>query len=115
MNGNHGYDVLLNNTDKDLVKMEMDIYWVVRAGYDPITLFKEHPGRFHLWHVKDMNKADKTQNTEVGNGSIDFAKIFAKAKLAGVKHYIVEQENNYQPDFYGSIKKSNSYVKKLLA
>ena len=115
MNGNHGYDVLLNNTDKDLVKMEMDIYWVVRAGYDPVTLFKEHPGRFHLWHVKDMNKADKTQNTEVGNGSIDFAKIFAKAKLAGVKHYIVEQENNYQPDFYASIKKSNRYVKKLLS
>jgi len=113
-NGQHGYDILLKNTDSNLVKMEMDIYWVVRAGYDPIALFKSNPGRFHLWHVKDMNKTDKTQNTEVGNGSIDFKAIFANAKLAGVKHYLVEQENNYVPDFFGSIASSNKAVKKLL-
>ena len=113
-NGEHGYDILLKNTDSNLVKMEMDIYWVVRAGYDPIELFKSNPGRFHLWHVKDMNKNDKTQNTEVGNGSVDFKTIFANAKLAGVKHYIVEQENNYVPDFYGSIASSRKQVKKLL-
>ena len=113
-NGEHGYDILLKNTDSNLVKMEMDIYWVVRAGYDPIALFKSNPGRFHLWHVKDMNKNDKTQNTEVGNGSIDFKTIFANAKLAGVKHYLVEQENNYVPDFFGSIASSNKAVKKLL-
>ena len=113
-NGEHGYDILLKNTDRSLVKMEMDLYWVVRAGYDPVALFRSNPGRFHLWHVKDMNKNDKTQNTEVGNGSLDFKTIFAAAKLAGVKHYIVEQENNYVPDFYGSIAASNKYVKKLL-
>jgi len=114
LNGEHGYDILLKNTDSGLVKMEMDLYWVVRAGYDPVALFKSNPGRFHLWHVKDMNKNDKTQNTEVGNGSLDFKSIFANAKLAGVKHYIVEQENNYVPDFYGSIAASNTAVKKLL-
>ena len=113
-NGEHGYDILLKNTDRSLVKMEMDLYWVVRAGYDPVALFRSNPGRFHLWHVKDMNKNDKTQNTEEGNGSLDFKTIFAAAKLAGVKHYIVEQENNYVPDFYGSIAASNKYVKKLL-
>jgi sugar phosphate isomerase/epimerase len=113
-NGEHGYDILLKNTDSNLVKMEMDLYWVVRAGYDPVALFKANPGRFHLWHVKDMNKNDKTQNTEVGNGSVDFKNIFANAKLAGVKHYIVEQENNYVPDFYGSIATSNKQVKKWL-
>ena len=113
-NGEHGYDILLKNTDSNLVKMEMDIYWVVRAGYDPIELFKLNPGRFHLWHVKDMNKNDKMQNTEVGNGSVDFKTIFANAKLAGVKHYLVEQENNYVPDFYGSIATSRKQVKKLL-
>lgn len=112
--GEHGYEILLKNTDSNLVKMEMDLYWVVRAGYDPVALFKSNPGRFHLWHVKDMNKNDKTQNTEVGNGQIDFKTIFAAAKLAGVKHYIVEQENNYVPDFYGSIAASNKEVKKLL-
>ncbi len=113
-NGEHGYNILLNNTDSNLVKMEMDLYWVVRAGYDPIALFKSNPGRFHLWHIKDMNKNDKTQNTEVCNGSLDFKTIFANAKLAGVKHYIVEQENNYVPDFFGSIASSNKAVKKLL-
>lgn len=113
-NGEYGYNVLLKNTDSNLVKMEMDLYWVVRAGYDPITLFKTNPQRFHLLHVKDMNKNDKTQNTEVGNGSLNFKKIFANAKMAGVKHYIVEQENNYVPDYFGSIAKSNKYVKKLL-
>jgi sugar phosphate isomerase/epimerase len=114
LNGEHGYDVLLNNTDKDLVKMEMDLYWVVRAGYNPVELFKKHPGRFHLWHVKDMLKTDKTKNTEVGNGTVDFKTIFANAKLAGVKHYMVEQENTYVPDIFTSIKTSCSYTKTKL-
>ncbi len=114
MNGEQGYNILLNNTDKDLVKMEMDLYWVVRAGYNPVELFKKHPGRFHLWHVKDMNKADKTKNTEVGNGTVDFKTIFANAKLSGVKHYMVEQENSYEPDIFTSIKTSCSYTKTKL-
>ena len=112
-NGEHGYDILLNKTDNDLVKMELDLYWVVRAGYDPITLFKSNPGRFHLWHVKDMSKTDKTQNTEICNGVLDFKNIFKSAKLAGVKHFIVEQETNYSPDYFGSIDSSNKEVKKL--
>ena len=114
MNGQNGYDVLLNDTDKDLVKMEMDLYWVVRAGYDPVELFKKHPGRFHLWHVKDMDKKDKTKNTEVGNGSVNFKTIFANAKLAGVKYYMVEQENNYTPDIFTSIKTSCTFTKNKL-
>jgi len=114
INGQHGYDILLHNTDANLVKFEMDIYWVVRAGYKPVELFKKHPGRFPFWHVKDMDKADKTKNTEVGNGTVDFKTIFANAKLAGVKHYIVEQENNYVPDIYASIKTSCSYTKTSL-
>lgn len=114
MNGQHGYDILLNNTDASLVKMEMDLYWVVRAGYQPVEIFKKHTGRFAFWHVKDMDKADRTKNTEVGNGTVDFKTIFASAKLAGVKHYIVEQENNYVPDIFTSIKTSCSYTKASL-
>jgi sugar phosphate isomerase/epimerase len=114
INGEHGYDIFLNNTDKDLVKMEMDIYWAVRAGYDPVGLFKKHPGRFHLWHVKDMDKVDKTKNTEVGNGTIDFTTIFDNAGLSGVKYYMVEQENNYMPDIFTSIKTSCAYTKNTL-
>ena len=114
INGEHGYDILLNNTDTNLVKFEMDLYWVVRAGYNPVELFKKHPGRFHLWHVKDMLKTDKTKNTEIGNGTVDFKTIFANAKIAGVKHYIVEQENTYMPDIFTSIKTSYSYTKNIL-
>jgi sugar phosphate isomerase/epimerase len=114
LGGEHGYKILLNNTDANLLKMELDLYWVVRAGYNPLDLFKEQPGRFHLWHVKDMDKKDPAQNTEVCNGSIDFKKIFKAAKLAGAKHFIVEQENNYMPDYFGSISSSRKAVKKLL-
>jgi len=112
--GQHGYDILLKETDSKLVKFEMDLYWVVRGGYDPVALFKKHPGRFPFWHVKDMDKIDNTKNTEVGNGTVDFKKIFAGAKLAGVQHYIVEQENNYVPDIFMSIKTSCRYTKNTL-
>jgi sugar phosphate isomerase/epimerase len=113
-NGTTGYDILMSNTDKDLLKFELDLYWVVKAGLNPVDLFKKQPGRFHLWHVKDMLKTDRTKNTEVGNGSIDFKAIFAAGKLSGIKHFIVEQENTYEPDFYGSVTKSCDYVKKNL-
>ena len=70
--GQKGYDILLKETDANLVKMEMDIYWVISAGYNPVDLFKANPGRFPMLHVKDMDKINKKMNTEVGNGSIDF-------------------------------------------
>ncbi len=114
IDGQKGYDILLDSTDKDLVKMEMDIYWVVRAGVDPIELLKRQPGRFELWHIKDMDKADMTKNTEIGNGTIDFKKMMQNAKLSGVKHYFLEQENNYVPDPITSIQTSFNYIKKDL-
>lgn len=106
-----GYDILLKETDPDAVKFEMDIYWVVRSGNDPFKLFTDHPGRFPMWHVKDMDKADNTINTEIGSGTIDFKKIYANAKLAGLEHLIVEQEN-FSIDPYVSIKQSADFVKK---
>ena len=113
--GQKGYDILLKETDANLVKMEMDIYWVISAGYNPVDLFKANPGRFPMLHVKDMDKINKKMNTEVGNGSIDFKKIFKVAKLAGVKHYYVEQENNYKPDILSSINTSSDYFRKRLS
>lgn len=106
-----GYDVYLQETDKNLVNFEMDLYWVVRSGNDPLTLFKKYPGRFPMWHVKDMDKTKPELNTEVGKGSIDFKSIFSGAKLAGMQHFFVEHENNYQPDPIGSIKTSCDYIK----
>jgi len=114
INGQKGYDILLKETDPDMLKMELDLYWVVKAGYDPVEIFKAYPGRFPMLHVKDMDKEDNTKNTEVGNGSINFKKIFEHASNAGVKHYYVEQENNYQPDILGSINSSSSFLRKKL-
>ncbi|MFD0792881.1 sugar phosphate isomerase/epimerase family protein [Mucilaginibacter litoreus] len=108
------YDTILAETDPSLVSMEMDLYWVVRAGHDPVAIFKKHPGRFAFVHVKDMDKANHELNTEIGSGSIDFKTIFAQAKLAGIKHYIVEQENFTNIDPYVSIAKSSAYLKNKL-
>lgn len=105
-----GYQILLNETDAKLVKMELDLYWVKNAGKDPIELFRQHPGRFTMWHVKDMDKNDKNKQTEVGNGSIDFKGIFKEAKLSGLEYFFVEQEN-YDVSPYDSIEKSIKYVK----
>jgi sugar phosphate isomerase/epimerase len=76
-----------------------------------LALFKKYPGRFPMWHVKDMDKTKREWNTEVGNGSIDFKTIFAQAKLSGMQHFFVEHETNYKPDPIGSIKTSCDYIK----
>ncbi|MEO6174451.1 MAG: sugar phosphate isomerase/epimerase [Flavobacterium circumlabens] len=109
-NGVTGYEILLKETDKDLVYFEMDLYWVVRAGKDPLHIFKENPGRFKLWHVKDMDKLKPALNTEVGSGSIDFKSIFKEAKLAGMEHFFVEQENNFAINSFDSIKTSCVFI-----
>jgi len=106
-----GYDIYLTETDKDLVNFELDLYWAVRSGNDPITLFKKYPGRFTMWHVKDMDKAKPEWNTEVGKGSIDFKAIFAEAKLSGMQHYFVEHETNYNPNPIESVATSCAYIK----
>lgn len=107
------YDVLLKETDPALVDFEMDIYWVVRAGQDPIKLITQHPKRFTMWHVKDMEKADPEHNTEIGAGTIDFKKIFQSATTSGVKHIFMEQEY-FAIDAYKSITQSAAYIKKSL-
>ncbi len=110
MGNTSGYDVLLNECEPSLVDFELDLYWAVRAKADPVTLFSKHPGRFPLWHVKDMNRAKPEQNTEVGKGSIDFKAIMNASKTAGLKHLFVEQEN-FDIDPFVSIKESCNYIK----
>jgi sugar phosphate isomerase/epimerase len=108
--GKYPYETLLANTDKDLVKMEMDMYWVTKAKQDPIALIDEHPGRFPLWHLKDMDNTPKQMFTEVGNGIIDFKKIFKSAGKAGLKYFFVEQDICPGSPF-DSITKSITYIK----
>ena len=110
----NGYEILLNETDKKLVDFELDLYWVERSGNNPLQLFKEHPGRFSMWHVKDMDKNNKDLNTEIGKGNIDFKSIFAEAKLSGMKHFFIEHETNYIPNPIESVAESCAYVKKYL-
>ena len=108
------FDVLLNNTDKSLVKFELDLYWVKKANQDAITLFKKHPGRFPLWHLKDMDNTPQHDFTEVGNGTIDFKKIFEHANTAGLKYFFVEQDKCPGSPF-DSITQSIAYIKKNLS
>jgi sugar phosphate isomerase/epimerase len=89
MDGQKPYDFLLKNTT---VQMEMDLYWVVKAGEKPTDYFAKHPGRFPLWHVKDMANTPEKEFAEVGTGTIDFADLFKHAKHAGLKQYFVEQD-----------------------
>lgn len=86
------FDVLLNNTAKENLCIEMDLYWMAKAGQDPLAYFEQHPGRFKLWHVKDMDSEGNF--ADVGTGTINFEKIFAKAELAGVEHRFVERDHS---------------------
>ena len=95
--GKYPYETLLDNSDKDLVKMEIDLYWLTKAKQDPIALIEKHPGRFPLWHVKDMDNTPKQMFTEVGNGVIDFKKIFTHSNKAGLKYFFVEQDGATKP------------------
>lgn len=90
--GRTPYDLLLERTDPRLVKLEMDLYWIVKGGGRPVEYFERWPGRYPLLHVKDMDATAKRDFTEVGRGVIDFKTVFAHAGRAGVRHYFVEQD-----------------------
>ena len=112
-NGVFPYDILLEKTDKDLVKMEVDLYWVKKAGQDPLALFQKHPGRFPLWHVKDMSKEADQSFAEVGSGVIDFKTIFQHKNEAGMKFFFVEQDKCSGSPF-DSITHSYKFIKENL-
>lgn len=106
------YDLLLKETEASLVQMEMDLYWITKAGADPLHYFREYPGRFPLVHVKDMDRTPQKYFTEVGKGVVDFKRVFAQAKLGGIRHYYVEQDETPGPAIE-SARESYEYLKKL--
>ena len=106
------YDLILEATDANLVKMELDLYWITKGGQSPLAYFRKHPGRFPLVHVKDMDNTPGRYFTEVGRGVIDFKEIFAASEQAGIKHYFVEQDETPASPF-ASIKTSIDYLKRL--
>jgi sugar phosphate isomerase/epimerase len=105
------YDYMLNNTDAT-VKYEMDMFWVVKAGRDPKAYFAKYPNRFSLCHIKDMDKQNRNNNTEIGTGSIDYADLLKAAKDAGMKHFLVEQESFTKPSIE-SMKMNYTYLSTL--
>ena len=105
------YDVLLSNTEADLVYMELDLGWVVVAGKDPLDYFKKYPGRFPLWHLKDMDM-NKKESTEFGKGGLDIPSMMAHKKASGVKHIFIEQEE-YASNPLESMKHNMAYLKNL--
>jgi sugar phosphate isomerase/epimerase len=105
------YDRMLAETDPDKLKLELDLCWVTKAGVDPVELFKKHPGRFHLWHVKDLDK-DKKGPVPVGEGIVDFKRIFDNAGVSGMKHFFVEHDMPADP--FASITTSYNNLKKMV-
>lgn len=112
LDGQVPYDVLLKETDPSLVKMELDLYWIAKAGQEPSKYFAMYPKRFELFHVKDMDNTAKKHFTEVGRGVIDFKRIFGQSERAGVRHYFVEQDETPGSPF-DSIKVSYDYLKRI--
>jgi sugar phosphate isomerase/epimerase len=91
-NGQVLYDVLLKNTDAAFVNMEMDLGWVIVAGKDPLEYFKQYPGRFPLWHLKDMDVAKK-HSVEFGKGQLNIAQMLQQSKAAGMKYFLWSRKN----------------------
>ncbi|PCJ94496.1 MAG: sugar phosphate isomerase [Flavobacteriaceae bacterium] len=104
-------DYLLENTDPKYVNFQMDLFWVTKAEADPIAYFNKYPGRFKMWHVKDMD--DEGKFAPVGEGHIDFAKILANKKASGMKYYMVEQDNSFDQKPLDVIKISHAGLKKI--
>ncbi|WP_437920853.1 sugar phosphate isomerase/epimerase family protein [Sphingobacterium sp. LRF_L2] len=133
-NGTRGLDILIAFTQPDLVDFELDIFWIEKAGLSAQSYFEKYPGRFPMWHVKDMDKNFTTpvvgekfdkldfmeifkeiKYTEVGTGAINYVNISNYADKAGLKYAFVEQDDIHMPNKFESIKKSYDYVEKFLA
>lgn len=112
--GEYGLDILLSNTDPDLVKMELDVYWVEYAGLRAIDFMQKYPKHCSsLIHIKDMKSADDKMNTEIGKGIIDFEEITKLGKELGIEWYIVEQEAFDIPQLK-SIEESLGYLRGIV-
>lgn len=110
-NGRNAYDLIMKQTDPDLVKLQMDMYWVMHSSnLTPKQLVNAQPGRFVMWHIKDMDKVTRDY-TELGNGSIDYTTLLPDPKKSGLEHFYIEQGGNYAHDSMQSALDSAAYFK----
>ena len=105
------FDYLMNQTDKDLVKCEMDVFWVTKGGADPLTFLKKYNGRYRILHLKDMTPDETHTFTCVGSGIIDFPGILKEAQAQGIEHFMLEYDNVV--DGMACLKTSGEYLKNL--
>ena len=109
--GRSGMDWVIEETDPDYVKLEVDFYWVMHAGkISPKDLINKAKGRFRLWHIKDMHKQSRDY-TELGNGSIDYTIVLPDAMDSGLEYFYIEQGSNFAIDSMSSVEQSINYFK----
>lgn len=108
------YDMILNETDPSLVKLQLDMYWVRHSSEFTLKeLIKKQPGRFVMWHIKDMDKVSRDY-TELGNGSIDYINMLPDPEESGLEFYYLEQGGNFAHNSTRSASDSAKYFKKNL-
>lgn len=112
-NGVIPYNVLLENTDPEFVSMELDLYWIMRGGFNPKEYFDVFPGRFKLWHVKDMKDTHEMEFAPVGEGILNFQAIFRQKEIAGLEYAFVEQDAHSNDDPILNIQSSFNYLNRL--
>ena len=112
--GENGFDIIIRETDANLVKLEMDMYWVMHSSkYTPQELIDAQPGRYVMWHIKDMDKVTRDY-TELGNGSINYLEILPDPIQSGLEFYYIEQGGNYATNSTKSAADSAKYFKEQL-
>ena len=112
--GENGFNIILNETDPSLVKLQMDMYWVMHSSkLTPKELIAKQPGRYVMWHIKDMDKVSRDY-TELGNGSINYVEILPDPVKSGLEFYYLEQGGNFASNPMKSAADSAEYFKKRL-
>lgn len=112
LDGQVPFDLILA-TDPNLVKIELDLYWVRYAEKNPLKIIRENSGRIPFWHVKDLSLDEGKPMTEVGNGIIDWKQMFKHKEESGMKYFYVEQDSNFANNSLESLATSLKYLKKL--
>ena len=112
--GDNCYALILRETDPELVKLQLDMYWVAHnTDESSADIIARDPKRFVMWHIKDMDKVTRDY-TEMGNGSIDYHDILKNASQKGLEYYFIEQGGNYTVNSMQSAADSMSYFKQQL-
>ncbi|MEL6592192.1 MAG: sugar phosphate isomerase/epimerase, partial [Bacteroidota bacterium] len=109
--GQNGYDLIISETDAALVKLQMDLYWVMHSSKEtPKEIIARQPGRVVMWHIKDMDKETRDY-TELGNGSINYHEILPDPDVSGLEYYYIEQGGNFAVNSLESASTSARYFK----